>query len=111
MKHYPNLAPRFAASCLATVVGTDLYPPTSHFFTCANCGASLREHCHVHAIPCCPGKCSGPAPTWFCTCGHPEGDHARLLEGTDNPADDRETWPCDVRGCRCPMYTVEVYDG
>jgi hypothetical protein len=24
---------------------------------CANCDQSLDDHCQVHLIPCCPGKC------------------------------------------------------
>jgi hypothetical protein len=26
---------------------------------CANCQCNLAEHCRVHLIPCCPGKCPG----------------------------------------------------
>lgn len=26
---------------------------------CSNCGHPIREHCWLHTIPCCPGKCSG----------------------------------------------------
>jgi hypothetical protein len=28
-------------------------------FRCGNCGEWLSQHCKVHAIPCCPGKCTG----------------------------------------------------
>ena len=24
---------------------------------CQNCGRDMGEHCWVHLIPCCPGKC------------------------------------------------------
>lgn len=24
---------------------------------CSNCGREMVEHCWVHLIPCCPGKC------------------------------------------------------
>jgi hypothetical protein len=26
---------------------------------CENCHKRLFEHCTVHMLPCCPGKCSG----------------------------------------------------
>lgn len=26
---------------------------------CASCGRSTLDHCHVHALRCCPGKCPG----------------------------------------------------
>lgn len=26
---------------------------------CSNCNQPLTEHCKVHLIPCCPGKCEG----------------------------------------------------
>jgi len=29
--------------------------------TCANCDRPLTSHCHLHAVPCCPGKCPGVA--------------------------------------------------
>ena len=27
---------------------------------CDNCHQPLREHCTVHLVPCCPGRCPGP---------------------------------------------------
>lgn len=27
---------------------------------CSNCGVAISEHCDVHQIPCCPGKCDAP---------------------------------------------------
>ncbi|MGH9001911.1 MAG: hypothetical protein ACRDYV_02165 [Acidimicrobiia bacterium] len=24
---------------------------------CSNCGRPMAEHCWVHLVPCCPGKC------------------------------------------------------
>jgi hypothetical protein len=26
-------------------------------FLCENCGKPIEDHCKIHAIPCCPGKC------------------------------------------------------
>lgn len=26
---------------------------------CSNCGQLVRDHCTVHLIPCCPGRCPG----------------------------------------------------
>lgn len=27
--------------------------------TCDNCGSHIEEHCELHTVPCCPGRCSG----------------------------------------------------
>lgn len=29
--------------------------------TCCNCHHPFSEHCAIHVIPCCPGKCLGSA--------------------------------------------------
>jgi hypothetical protein len=29
--------------------------------TCTNCGKPHVVHCSIHLIPCCPGRCAGPA--------------------------------------------------
>jgi hypothetical protein len=26
---------------------------------CVNCGQPLWDHCEVHFLPCCPGRCPG----------------------------------------------------
>jgi hypothetical protein len=30
---------------------------------CDNCGCPLSAHCQIHAIPCCPGQCTGDVIT------------------------------------------------
>jgi hypothetical protein len=36
---------------------------------CGNCGSPLIDHCRMHLIPCCPGKCpSEQEREWTITC-------------------------------------------
>jgi hypothetical protein len=37
---------------------------------CDNCGELLNAHCHVHLIPCCPGKCPGRSAKGIPTTEH-----------------------------------------
>lgn len=32
-------------------------------FDCVNCNQPSANHCSIHLIPCCPGKCKGPQET------------------------------------------------
>jgi hypothetical protein len=37
--------------------------------TCDNCGGHFADHCRVHLIPCCPGKCPAEEPReWAVAC-------------------------------------------
>lgn len=29
---------------------------------CSNCRRRLAEHCRIHLVRCCPGRCPGPSP-------------------------------------------------
>jgi hypothetical protein len=75
--------------------------------TCSNCGAKMREHCTVHLIACCPGKCSAAVRvlTAIITCREAEGGCGEEYDGIwpgEADGDEQDRAEAPVADQECP---------
>lgn len=53
---------------------------------CINCGRPMADHCGVHVIPCCPGKCPGEISDGDPVEVHPPSDRGEEQAGLNGPS-------------------------